>query len=126
MPLPRWVARFNLRVTNRMLGPVAEHMPGMGIVIHRGRKTNRLFRTPVMVFRHGDRFVVALTYGPNSQWVQNVLAHGGCDFESQGRTFHLINPRLIHDKRRSQMPAIVRLALAILNVSDFLELAISN
>jgi deazaflavin-dependent oxidoreductase (nitroreductase family) len=126
MPLPRWVARFNLRVTNRILGPVAEHMPGMGIVIHQGRKTNRTYRTPVMVFRHGDRFVIALTYGPSSQWVQNVLAHGGCDFETQGRTFHLTQPRLIHDERRSLMPAVVRLALSILNVSDFLELAISG
>jgi deazaflavin-dependent oxidoreductase (nitroreductase family) len=145
MPLPRWVARFNLRVTNRILGPIAEHMPGMGIVIHQGRKTNRQYRTPVMVFRAPNpapgvsrdvpisssgtatgHFIIALTYGPNSQWVQNVLAHGGCDFESQGRTFHLTDPHLIHDERRTQMPAIVRLALTILNVSDFLELAISG
>jgi deazaflavin-dependent oxidoreductase (nitroreductase family) len=126
MPLPRWVARFNLRVTNRILGPVAEHMPGMGIVIHQGRKTNRRYRTPVMVFRHGDQFVIALTYGPDSQWVQNVLAHGGCELETQSRTFHLTRPCLIHDERHSLMPAVVSLALRILNVSDFLELAISG
>jgi hypothetical protein len=146
MPLPRWLAQLNLRVTNRILGPLAEHMPGMGIVIHRGRKTNRPYRTPVMVFRgapskpafglDGDaqispsgtstgHFIIALTYGPASQWVQNVLAHSGCDFESQGRTFHLTQPRLIHDERRTRMPTVVRVALAILNVSDFLELTIS-
>jgi deazaflavin-dependent oxidoreductase (nitroreductase family) len=113
-------------VTNRILGPLAAHAPGMGIVIHQGRKTNRPYRTPVMVFRHGDRFVIALTYGPESQWVQNVLAHGGCDFETRGRTFHLSQPRLVHDERRTLMPAAVRLALAILNVSDFLELAIQS
>jgi deazaflavin-dependent oxidoreductase (nitroreductase family) len=110
MPLPRWLARFNLRVTNRILGPLAEHMPGMGIVLHQGRKSRRRYRTPVMVFRHGDRFVIALTYGPESQWVQNVLAQGGCEFESQGQTFQLTQPRLIHDERRSRMPAAVRLA----------------
>ena len=66
MPLPRWLARFNLRVTNRILGPLAEHGPGMGIVIHRGRKTKRHYRTPVMVFRRGEGFVIALTYGPGS------------------------------------------------------------
>jgi deazaflavin-dependent oxidoreductase (nitroreductase family) len=126
MPLPRWLARLNLRVTNRILGPVAKHAPGMGIVIHQGRKTNRRYRTPVMVFRHGDDLVVALTYGPDSQWVQNVLAHGGCDFESHGRTFHLTQPRLIHDERRSLVPAGVRLALAVLNASDFLELSLSG
>lgn len=126
MPLPRWLARLNLRVTNRILGPLAEHMPGMGIVIHRGRKTDRLYRTPVMVFRYADRFVIALTYGPGSQWVQNVLARGACDFQSRGQTFHLTQPRLIHDERRTRMPAIVRRALGLLNVSDFLELAPSS
>ena len=126
MPLPRWLARFNLSVTNRILGPVAEHAPGMGIVIHEGRKSRRRYRTPVMVFRHGERFVIALTYGPESQWVQNVVAHGGCDFESRGRTYHLTGPRLIHDERRSLMPGVVRLALRVLNVADFLELTISG
>ena len=126
MPLPRGLARFNLLVTNRMLGPLARYMPGMGIVIHQGRKTNHQYRTPVRVFRHGAGFVIALTYGPASQWVQNVLAHGRCDFETRGQTFHLTHPRLIHDERRTLMPAIVRLALGLMNVSDFLELAISG
>jgi len=126
MPLPRWLARFNLRVTNRVLGPLAGRLPGMGVVIHQGRKTSRQYRTPVMFFRHGDRIVIALTYGPDSQWVQNVLAHGGCDFETRGRTFHLTQPRLIHDERRSLLPALVRAVLGLLNVSDFLELTISG
>lgn len=126
MPLPRWLARFNLSVTNRILGPVAEHAPGMGVVIHEGRKTRRQYRTPVMVFRHDDQFVIALTYGPESQWVKNVVAHGECDFESQGRRFHLTAPRLIHDERRTLMPGVVRLALGAMNVADFLELKIRN
>ena len=36
MPLPKGLARFNLRVTNRVLGPVAARLPGFGIVIHVG------------------------------------------------------------------------------------------
>src|SRR5581483_3930550 len=111
MPLPRWVARFNLLVTNRILGPVAEYMPGMGIVIHEGRKTHRRYRTPVMVFRHGQNFVIALTYGPGAHWVQNVIAQGGCEFQSQGRTFHLAEPRLLHGEHRRLVPVVVRLAL---------------
>jgi len=58
MPLPRWLARFNLQVTNRILGPLARWAPGMGIVIHVGRKSHRQHRTPVMVFRRGNRFVM--------------------------------------------------------------------
>ena len=126
MPLPRWLARVNLRVTNRILGPLAERLPGMGMVIHQGRKSGRRYRTPVMVFGSSDHFVIALTYGPGSQWVQNVLAHGGCDFESRGRRFQLTQPRLIHDESRGRMPFVVRLALAVLNASDFLELTVTG
>jgi hypothetical protein len=67
MPAPRWLARFNLQVTNRLLGPLARHMPGMGVVVHVGRKAHRQYRTPVLVFRRGDRLIIALTYGHESQ-----------------------------------------------------------
>ncbi len=50
MPDPRWLARFNLHVTNRLVGPLARHMPGMGVDVHVGRKTHRQYRTPVLVF----------------------------------------------------------------------------
>ena len=126
MPFPRWVARFNLVVTNRILGPLANHVPGMGTVIHVGRKSRRQYRTPVMVFRRDNRFVIALTYGPQSQWVQNVVAANGCEFETEGRTLRLTSPVMVRDERRSAMPVFVRLMLGVLHVSDFLELNIAN
>jgi len=61
MPAPRWLARFNLHVTNRILGPLALYMPGMGVIVHVGRKTRRVHRTPVLIFRQGQHFVIALT-----------------------------------------------------------------
>jgi deazaflavin-dependent oxidoreductase (nitroreductase family) len=126
VPFPRWLARFNLRVTNHVLSPLAKRLPGMGIVIHTGRRTHRQYRTPVMFFKRRDEFVFALTYGRESQWVQNVLATQGCDFETQGRTFHLSNPRLFHDVQRSVAPVPHRLVLGLLNVSDFLDLAVAK
>ena len=125
MPFPRWVARFNLVATNRILGPLANHVPGMGMVLHVGRKTRREYRTPVMVFWRDNRFVIALTYGTQSQWVQNVIAAGGCEFETEGRTLHLTNPVIVRDERRSAMPALVRFILGILRVSNFLELSVA-
>lgn len=126
MPLPRWIARVNLLVTNRILGPLARWVPGMGVVIHIGRKSHREYRTPVMIFCRGNRFVIALTYGHDSQWVQNVLAANGCELETRKRTLRLSNPRVFHDERRASMPLFVRLVLGILNVSDFLELTIGE
>jgi deazaflavin-dependent oxidoreductase (nitroreductase family) len=121
MPAGRRLARFNRLVTNRILGPLATFVPGMATVIHNGRKSGRVYRTPVLLFRRGDRYIIALTYGPETDWVRNVLAAGECDLETRGRTFHLTNPRLIHDPQRRAMPPIVRQVLAIGNVTDFLE-----
>ena len=126
MPAPRWLARMNVHVTNPILDPLAQRLPGMGVVLHIGRKTHRPYRTPVMVFRQHDHFLIALTYGRESQWVQNVLAKGNCELETQGRTLPLSKPRLIHDPQRRAVPPIVGVALGVLNVSDFLELALSN
>jgi deazaflavin-dependent oxidoreductase (nitroreductase family) len=122
MPAPRWVARFNRRFTNRLLGPLARRLPWFGVVGHVGRTTGRRHRTPVNVFRQGDRYLIALTYGARAQWVRNVLASGGCDLETRGRTLRLTRPRLVRDERRRCVPPPVRLPLWLLGVADFLEL----
>jgi deazaflavin-dependent oxidoreductase (nitroreductase family) len=126
MPAPRWLARFNLRVTNPVLGPLAEHVPGMGVITHTGRKTHVRHRTPVMLFRHDNHYVVALTYGRESQWVQNILAEGGGKLKTEGRTLSISHPRLFSDPSRSAMPLLVRQFLKVLNVSDFLEVEIGS
>ena len=122
MPAPRWIARFNRRVTNRVTGIMAPRVPGFGVIHHRGRRSGREFATPVNVFRMADGYVVALTYGAESDWVKNVLAAGGCELETRGRRQQLSQPRLVHDERRSAMPFAVRPILGLLHVSDFLYL----
>lgn len=125
MPAPRWLARFNLHITNRLLGPLATHMPGMGVVHHVGRKSRRSYTTPVLVFRRDSRAIIALTYGRESQWVQNVLAENGCELESEGRKLRLLEPHLIHDDERRMMSPLFRFGLSLMNVSDFLEFQIA-
>jgi deazaflavin-dependent oxidoreductase (nitroreductase family) len=122
MPLPRAIARFNRHVTNRLLGPLAPYLPGFGVVVHTGRKSHRVYRTPVNVFRRPGGYVIALTYGPDSDWVHNVLADGGAVLETGGRTLRLTHPRLVHDETRRAVPPILRLAGALGHVADFLYL----
>ena len=122
MPLSRSVAQFNKRVTNRISGRLATRLPGFGVIIHTGRKTQRQYRTPINVFHRGDKYIVALTYGPDADWVRNVLASGTCTLETRGRTIHLAHPRLFHDEGRRYMPPPVRLILGLTEVYDFLEL----
>ncbi len=126
MPAPRWLARFNLHVTNRLLGPLAAHLPGMGVVLHIGRKTRQQYRTPVLVFRRDSRLTIALTYGRQSHWVRNVLSEDGCELDTEGHRLQLSHPRLFHDERRGAMPAFVRFVLSRLNVTDFLEFTVAE
>jgi hypothetical protein len=59
----RWVASFNLAVTNRITSRFANRLPGFGILTHVGRKSGRVYRTPVNVFQAPEGFLIALTYG---------------------------------------------------------------
>jgi deazaflavin-dependent oxidoreductase (nitroreductase family) len=122
MPLPRSLARFNLRVTNPVLSHVAGHLPGFAILTHVGRRSGRTFDVPVNIFRHGDRHVIALTYGRECQWVRNVVAAGGCEVLTRGRTVRLTDPEIVHDPERRLVPAPVRVPLSLVGVEDFMVL----
>lgn len=119
-PLGRRVAHFNRAFTNRITGPLAPWLPGFGVVVHAGRRSGCVYRTPVNVFRHEGAFVVALTYGPGADWVRNVQAAGGCELITRRRHYRLTRPRLIHDESRRLVPAPVRVPLSLLGVADFL------
>lgn len=123
MPIPRTVARVNRLVTNRIIGPVAGHVPGFGVIVHQGRRSGRQFRTPVNVFRVRDGYLVALTYGPKSDWVKNVMAAGGCVMQTRGHRIRMVGTRIIHDESRSEVPTAVRVVLGLLAVTDFLRLS---
>jgi deazaflavin-dependent oxidoreductase (nitroreductase family) len=122
MPLPRSLARFNLRVTNPVLSRVAGHLPGFAILTHVGRRSRTTFETPVNIFRDRDRHVIALTYGRESQWVRNVVAAGGCEVLTRGRRLRLTDPEIVHDPERRLVPAPVRVPLSLVGVEDFMVL----
>jgi hypothetical protein len=72
----RWLARFNIAVTNRITSLFAGWLPGFGILTHVGRKSGKVYRTPVNVFRTPNGFIIALTYSSQFEWVKNVLVAG--------------------------------------------------
>ncbi|HEX3647160.1 MAG TPA: nitroreductase family deazaflavin-dependent oxidoreductase [Pseudonocardiaceae bacterium] len=122
MVAPRAIARFNRRVTNRVLPFGVLHLPGFALIVHTGRKSGKTYRTPVNMFRTDTGYRIALTYGPESDWVRNVLAAGGCDAVVRGTVIHLTGPVIRHDPKRGGMPAVARPVLAAVGVSDFLDL----
>jgi hypothetical protein len=74
------------------------------------------------VFRDGDDYLFALTYGSDVQWVKNVLAAGEADLRIGDRTIHLTGPELFVDLERRLMPVPVRFMLGVMRVSEFLRM----
>ena len=122
MPLPRRLAKFNLIVTNRVLGPFARRVPGLAVVSHVGRRSGRTYRTPVSLFRRGDGYVIALFYGADSQWVRKVLSAGGAEIETRGRRLRLASPEVVRDPARALVPRPVRVVLRVVDVDAFMLL----
>ena len=116
---------LTLRYVNPLTRLVAGWLPGFGLLLYRGRKSGTEYRTPMNVFRRGDEYVFALTYGRDVQWVKNVVAAGGCQMVTRGRTIRLTGPRLFHDPSRSTMPPVIREFLGVMRVTEFLEMRVS-
>jgi deazaflavin-dependent oxidoreductase (nitroreductase family) len=122
VPLPRWLARANKAGLNRVMRHAAPWTPTLGLVVHTGRKSGRRYETPVMVFRDRDGFIIALTYGPGAEWVKNVVAAGGCELRTGGRTLEMGSPRVYHDEARRAIRPPERQVLKLIGAADFLSL----
>ena len=122
----RKVAAFHRAITNRIANRFASRLPGFGVVTNVGRKSGRLYHTPVNVFRKPDGFLIALTYGRDSGWVKNVLAAGSCQLETRRVPYQLSAPTIVHDPTRRRFPPLVRVILGLIDASDFMQLSTHN
>ena len=120
--LGRRMARVNRTVTNKLAVHVAGVLPGMGIVIHVGRRTRTVYRTPVNVFRTMDGFRIALTYGRDAEWVKNAFAHGAVRLITRRQVYELTRPEVVVDEDLGHVPLLARALLRVLRVSEFLDL----
>jgi len=124
LPIPRSISRFNRRFTNPLALRVAGCLPGFAIVRHIGRKSGRAYRTPVNAFRTDDGYIIALTYGSESDWVKNVLAAGSCELQTRGRRVRLFNPRIETDESKGWAPLPVKLILDLIHAPQYVWLAV--
>ncbi len=106
----RWLAKINIAGANRVTGLFAGWLPGFGILTHVGRKSAKVYRTSVNVFRAPNEFIIALTYSSQSEWVENVLAAGGCELKTRGKTYQLSAPNVVHDPTQRRFPVPAHLA----------------
>ena len=57
------------------------------VLRHTGRKSGTQYQTPVTARWTADGFVIGLPYGPNTDWLKNVLASGSATLMHDGRSY---------------------------------------
>jgi deazaflavin-dependent oxidoreductase (nitroreductase family) len=121
MPFPRVVAK-----TNRYwINPLVRRIAGMGLpfmlIRHVGRRSGRTFETPVLAFRNDDRFVIALTYGSEVDWLRNLRAAGNCEARFRGERYQISPVSVVRgEARRQPLPRVAQVLLALVSVQEFL------
>jgi len=85
------------RALNPLLVPLAgaRFIPVWAVVRHRGRRSGRLYATPVAIQATADGFVVPLPYGERTDWCRNVLAAGGGTVRWNGAEHIVEQPRVV-------------------------------
>jgi deazaflavin-dependent oxidoreductase (nitroreductase family) len=89
-----------VRRTSRAMKPLALKSAGTpgayaSVIRHVGRATGRAYETPVGAVATDDGFVIALPYGPNTDWLKNVLASGSATIVDEGNTYDVDRPEVV-------------------------------
>jgi deazaflavin-dependent oxidoreductase (nitroreductase family) len=89
-----------VRRTGRAMKPLALKSAGTpgayaSVVRHVGRTTGRPYETPVQAVATDDGFVIALPYGPNTDWLKNVLASGSATIVDEGKPNEVHRPEIV-------------------------------
>lgn len=95
-PLVLNAVRRSSRATKRFVLKSSGTPGGIASVIrHVGRTTGRPYETPVQAVATDDGFVIALPYGPNTDWLKNVLASGSATIAHEGNTYRVDQPEIV-------------------------------
>jgi deazaflavin-dependent oxidoreductase (nitroreductase family) len=125
-PRTRRVIRSVARLVNPLVLRIAgrRHMPVVGIVHHRGRKTGRPYATPLGIRpATTSGFVMPLTFGESAGWYRNIVAAGWCVITWRGADHAVASPVIVD--RTTALPAFPRyerLALRAIGINEFVWL----
>ena len=122
----RRASRFFNRLVLTLAG--TRLLPLYGVVEHRGRRSGRTFRTPVVARPTADGFVVPMPWGENTDWYRNVRAAGECIIRWKGRDYSLVQPELIDEEAvaRASFGAFEWAMITRLGIDHYLRLQHRN
>lgn len=98
-------------------------MPVLGVFMHRGRKTGRLYKTPLGMRPLGDGFVMPLTFSEDAAWYRNTRASGSAVVRYLGREYALVDPQVIdYTTAAPGFPRYELLQFRLVGINEYLRM----
>lgn len=128
MPIPTGITRVPRRILNPQVLRFAGRVGSLADLEHVGRRSGTVRHTPILAFRRGDTVTVALTYGPDVQWLANVRSAGRCRLLLRGTLLTLGAPQTLDPAEGlARMPQPERALLQWpVRCRDFVELPVAG
>jgi len=91
------VVRLLAPIFNRPVLLIAgtRFLPFWALIRHRGRRSGRVYTTPVAARRTADGFAIPLAFGELADWCRNTLANGGCVIRWSGSDYPVRDPVVV-------------------------------
>jgi deazaflavin-dependent oxidoreductase (nitroreductase family) len=126
-------SRAAVRSAARIFNPLVlwlagtQFFPLYGVIEHRGRRSGKLYRIPVVVRPISDGFIVPMPWGESTDWYRNVRAAGECVIRWRGCDYALVQPELIDlAAARASFGAFERAMITRLGIDHYLRLRHRN
>lgn len=128
-----WPAPFQslIRANNKyLLNPLMLRLAGQkywyaSVVRHIGRRSGKLYSTPIVADRVGDHLIIPLPYGTQVDWVRNVMTAGEATVVHKGKTYRVTDPELIDSTQALPMlPRDRRRTFETVSIGHFLRATI--
>jgi len=124
-PRTRQLVRFSARLINPLTLLIAGRrwMPIVGVLRHRGRKSGRIYATPLGIRPLGDSFVMPRTFSEQAAWYLNVKAAGWCVITYRGHDYTLIDPQVIdYSAAAPAFPRYELLQFRLIGIKEYLRM----
>jgi deazaflavin-dependent oxidoreductase (nitroreductase family) len=128
-PRARRAVRFVAAFVNPVVLLVAGRrwMPVVGILRHRGRRSGRMYATPIGMRPLGDSFVIPRTFSENAAWYLNITASGAATVKYLGRTYQLVDPQVVdYATARPAFPRYELLQFRLIGINEYLRLRVAD